>query len=135
MGPDRDSHSRDITYRVGLDRIQEAVVSSHFMHKLANNRDLHLYNDEDFSARSLKIESQAVTATLIPGLLTASDAFCADRALTAAPRARANYRRYGVGNPRDIGVAESITEVMFDPHYLRGPKGSCSRRLLCSMVR
>ena len=105
------------------------------MHKLANNRELNLYNDEQFSARSLKIESEAVITTLIPGLLKASDSFCADRAAAAMPRARANYLRYGLENPRDIGVAESITEVMFDPHYLRGPKYSCSRRLLCSRVR
>jgi hypothetical protein len=135
MVPDHDSYFRAITYRVGLDKINEAVISSHFMHKLANDRDLHLYNDEDFSARSLKIDSQAVTTALIPGLLAASDAFCADRAATATPRARTNYRKYGLGSPRDIGAAESITEVMFDPHYLRGPKDSCSRHLLCSRVR
>lgn len=135
MGADHGSYCRDHTYRVGLDRIHEAVISSHFMHKLANNPDLLPYSDEDFSARSVTIESSAVTTTLIPGLLTAASAFCADRAAAASPRARANYRQYGLGGPRDIGVAESITEIMFDPHYQREPKNSCSRQLLCSKVR
>jgi hypothetical protein len=135
MRPNHDSCSQDNTYRVGLDRIQEAVISSHFMYKLANDRELNLYDDEKFAAMSIRIESQAIIGTLIPAMLRASDTFCADRAATALPRARANYRRYGLESPRDIGVVESVTEVMFDPQYLRGPKDSCSRRLLCRRVR
>ena len=62
-------------YRAGLDRIQESVISSHFMHELCRDYRLELYDDEQFSTKLLTIPASAVSGSLLPGLLRASEAF------------------------------------------------------------
>jgi len=131
----QDQTAERLEYKVGLDRFQEAVISSHFMHDLARNVELVLYDEHEFTAKSLHIDVQAVYGSLIPSMLNASNAFCRDRAGVARPRAQENYRKYGLNDPREVGIAEVITEVMFDRQYLRGPRESCSRELLCRKVR
>jgi hypothetical protein len=131
----QDQLSEKLQYSVGLDRFQEAVISSHFMHKLANNAELTLYDDVQFRTKSLQIDVKSVYDDLIPSMLKASNAFCGDRANAAKVRARENYRKYGLDDPRQLGIAESITEVMFDRQFLRGPRESCSRELLCRKVK
>jgi pyoverdine/dityrosine biosynthesis protein len=134
MRLDQDPVS-DGVYKAGLDRIQEAVISSHFMHELANNAELELYDEDEFAAKSLEIDAAAVIDSLLPGMLSACNAFCRDRAAAAKPRARENYAKYGLDDPREVGIAQFITEVMFDRQYLRGPRERCSRELLCSKVK
>src|SRR3954464_6942907 len=95
--PYRRTESR--IYNVGLDRYKEAVISSHFMHGLANDAELDLYDDSEFAARSLEIDVETVHGRLIPALLRAADAFSEDRAAAAEGRARANYRQYGLTDP------------------------------------
>jgi hypothetical protein len=131
---DKDQLPQSLVYKAGLDRIQEAVISSHFMHKLAKNTALKLYDEEQFATRSLEIDVEVVYESLVPTLLSASNAFCVDRAVIAKARARENYRKYGLDDPRDVGIAQFITEVMLDRQYLRGPRDSCARELLCSKV-
>jgi hypothetical protein len=135
MRLDKHYFPEDLVYKAGLDTFQEAVISSHFMHKLANNAELKLYDEDQFAAKSLEIDAEAVYERLIPGMLSRCTAFCRDRAVTAKPRARENYRKYGLDNPREVGLAEYITEVMFDREYLRGPRESCSREKVCGKVK
>src|SRR5438477_10285020 len=126
---DQEPFLEDLVYKSGLDKIREAVISSHFMDELVRNTELELYDEVQFAARSLEIDSEVVYKNLIPSMLSACNAFCRVRAATAKHRARANYQKYGLREPRQAGTAQFITEVMFDREYLRGPKESCSREL------
>ena len=91
----------------GLDRIQEAVISSHFMHKLvALNSELDLYDEGQFKAKTLNIDAQTTYETLVPSILRACPPFIAKRVLAAKGRAKERHRRYGLANPRRIGLAE-----------------------------
>ena len=123
-----------LVYTAGLDRIEEAVISAHCMQDLARDARLDLYDDDQFAARSVAITMGAVEETLIPGMLRACVAFCRDRAEAASARAQEQYRVYGLGDPREVGFAQCITEVMFDRQYQRGPRETCSRELLCIKV-
>jgi hypothetical protein len=121
-------------YTAGLNRIEEAVISARCMQDLARDPCLDLYDDNQFAARAAEITMRAVEETLIPGMLRASEAFCLDRAGSATARAREQYRAYGLGHPREVGLAQCITEVMFDRQYQRAPRETCSRELLCVRV-
>jgi hypothetical protein len=124
-----------LVYKPGVDRIQEAVISSHFMHKLGENAKLELYDEEQFTTQSLKIDARTLYDRLIPAILSACKAFSRKRALVAKKRATENYRKYGLHDPCDVSLAHFITEVMFDRQYLRGPRECCSRELICSKVK
>src|SRR5262249_58482426 len=89
-----------LLYTVGLDRIEEAVISAHCMQDMARDARLDLYDDEQFAARAVTITMGAVEETLIPEMLRACDAFCQDRAEAATARAREQYRAYGLSDPR-----------------------------------
>lgn len=130
---DHDS-GETLVYRAGLDRIEEAVISARGMQDLAADTDIEMYADDQFSAMAVSITTRSVDEILLPGLLRASNAFCQDRAKAATARAREQYRAYGLSHPREVGLAQFITEVMFDRHYQRGPRETCSRELLCTKV-
>lgn len=121
-------------YRAGLDRIQESVISSHFMHELCRDYRLELYDDKQFSAKLVTISGNAVSGCLLPGLLRTSKAFARNRVNAARRRAVGNSARYGLDSPRNLGLAELITEVMFDRQFRRGPRQTCSRLALCGKV-
>jgi hypothetical protein len=134
MNLEHDSYAEGVVYRPGLDRLQEAVISSHFMHELCCDHRLTLYDDELFSAKAVTIATSTLTEQLIPVLLRASEAFARNRALAAKRRAVANRTRYGVDDPRNVGLAEFITEVMFDRQFRRSPRETCSRQVLRGKV-
>lgn len=121
-------------YQIGLDKIQEAVVSSHFMHGLTADPELHLYDEDHFAAKTLDIDADDVHNHLIPAIRRACDAFSRDRAAAARLRARQNFRKYGLADSRKVGTAQFITEVMFDRQFRREPLETCSRKLLCGIV-
>ncbi|MFI7542408.1 L-tyrosine/L-tryptophan isonitrile synthase family protein [Actinoplanes sp. NPDC049599] len=121
-------------YTAGLDRIEEAVISAHCMQGLARDGRLALYDDDRFTASALTITAEAVEQTLIPALLRACEAFSRERAEAATARAREQYRAYGLGDPREVGPAQVVTEVLFDRQYQRGTRQTCSRELLCRTV-
>lgn len=131
----QNHYPENLVYKPGLDRVEEAVISSHFMHKFVQNPKLELYGDDEFAAKSLEIDANSVYNNLIPSILSACNAFCRDRAVRAKHRARENYWRYGLNDRRDVGLAHFIAEVMFDRQYLRGSRETCSRELLCSKVK
>lgn len=126
--------AKALFYTAGLDRIEEAVISANCMQDMARDARLDLYDDDQFAAKAVTITMAAVEETLIPGMLRACDVFCRDRAKAATARAREQYRAYGLGDPREVGFAQFITEVMFDRQYQRGPRETCSRELLCVKV-
>jgi hypothetical protein len=130
----RQDRRSDIAYRSGLDHVREAVISSHFMHRLANNPNLDLYDEQDFSAKSIEISTSDVDDRLLPAMFAASRSFAAERARAAVDRARANHRKYGLADPRHVGPAQTITEVMFDRQFRGEPIESCSREVLCRRV-
>jgi hypothetical protein len=124
-----------LVYKPGLDTLQEAVISSHFMHGLCRDARLETYSDEQFRAKCLTIDPDSLDGTLLPALLRASGAFAAERAAAARQRARENFRHYGLDDPRRAGPAEFIAEVMFDRNFRRGSRESCAREVLCEKVR
>lgn len=128
MKSERDSPAESLTYRVGLDTIEEAVISSHFMGELCRDSRLELYDDDQFLSKSVTISARAVSDSLLPSLRRASDVFAAERASAARRRAVENCARYGLDDPRKLGPAEFITEVMFDRQFRRGPRETCSRQ-------
>jgi hypothetical protein len=125
---------QDLTYRTGLDRIEEAVISSHFMHEWCRDSRLELYGDEEFSAKAVTIPARTVTDSLLPSLVRASEAFARERATAARRRAVEHCTRYGLDDPRKLGPAELITEVMFDRQFRRGPRETYSRQVLRDKV-
>jgi hypothetical protein len=128
MKSEHDSSPESLTYRIGLDRVEEAVISSHFMGELCRDSRLELYDDEQFLAKSVTIPARAVRDRLIPSLRRASDIFARDRASAAKRRAVEHCERYGLDDPRKLGPAEFITEVIFDRQFRRGPRETCSRQ-------
>lgn len=134
MDFEHDSQAEGVVYRPGLDRMQEAVISSHFMHELCRDHRLTLYDDELFAAKAVTITASMVTERLIPALLRASEAFARNRALAAKRRAVANRTRYGIDETRKLGPAEFVTELMFDRQFRRAPRETCSRHVLRSKV-
>ncbi len=129
-----DDLPKGLSYQIGLDRTQESVISSHFMSELCRNQALELYDDEQFSAKSLTITDRALREQLLPSLRRAADMFARDRASAAKRRALNNCASYGLKDPRKLGSAEFITEVMFDRQFRRGPRETCSRAALRSRV-
>jgi pyoverdine/dityrosine biosynthesis protein len=134
MNLETKCHPSGLAYRTGLDRFQEAVISSHFMHVLSKDSRLALYDDEQFAARSVTLPPGALSGRLLPAMLGASEAYARERASAAKRRAVGNWERYGLSDPCRVGPAEFITEVMFDRHFRSGPRETCSRWDLCRQV-
>jgi hypothetical protein len=124
-----------LVYEPGLDRVEEAVVSSHFMQELAANPGFHLYAEDQLAAKALYISAQTLYEKLIPGIIGNCERFCQERAVAAKHRARANHAKYGLSRPSEVGLAHFITEVMFDRQFLRGPRETCSRESVCAKVQ
>ncbi|WP_183085078.1 L-tyrosine/L-tryptophan isonitrile synthase family protein [Trinickia fusca] len=106
-------------YQVGLDRIQEDVISSHFMHRMSHDPALHLYEREGFHARRLVIDRAQIVDGLIPILMGASSRFCEERANAARTRALTRWQEYGHASANTLGVSESITEAILDKEFSR----------------
>ncbi|MFI4918106.1 MAG: L-tyrosine/L-tryptophan isonitrile synthase family protein [Legionellales bacterium] len=122
-------------YTSGLESRREAVISSHFMHNLNLNLNFNLYTLEEFSKKTLIINSQLIIDILLPALLDASHQFILERVVAAKVRAKANFKNYGLSFDKDIGCAEVITEVMFDRQFLKGSQSNCSRLNLVKKIR
>jgi len=132
MEPDQTLPPKDLQYQSGLDRIQEPVVSSHFMHRFCNDFSMDNYDCDEFRTRSQYISIEAVSDILIPTLLNASRAFCREHLAEIKARARENFADYGLSSPDDVGTANFIAEVMFDRNYSKESARYYSRRLLAS---
>jgi pyoverdine/dityrosine biosynthesis protein Dit1 len=123
-----------LVYKVGLDKYREAVVSSHFMHRFGKDQSLHVYGEQQFCERALRLPAAAVTDVLIPVLSEACRSFCAERAAEAKRRARESFRDYGLATPNAVGTAQFIAEAMFDRQYSRESSKNYSKYLLCTEI-
>lgn len=113
-------HQRAIDgYEVGLSRVREAVISSHFMHRISQNPDWHLYGEEHFNAYCLDIDEATLMDRLLPTLKAACAAYCQRRADAARRRARVHFRDYGHDAADDVGASEYITEAILDKEFSR----------------
>lgn len=121
-------------YKAGLNQASEAVISAHFMQSINQEEHLTLYSPVDFSRRALTLKASQISKNLIPSLLDASEQFILKRAEAAKIRAKKNYKEYGFSRPEHVGLAEMITEVMFDRQFLKGPKSNCSRLILAKKI-
>jgi hypothetical protein len=121
-------------YRLGLDTIEEPVISSHFMQRLCGDAHLALYDEHELSAKSVTLPPRTLTDCILPAMVRASRAFARDRAAAARRRAAAQWRDYGLAGPSSLGPAEFITEVMFDRQFRRGPRRTESRQALRARV-
>jgi len=128
-------HNASALYKVGLSRESEAVISAHFMHYMNKNYNLSLYSDQEFSKIALPVTSKLIFDHLIPSLLEASDKFVLERASAAKIRVKENYKEYGMRSAKEVGLAEMITEVMFDRQFLKGAKSNFPRIALVQKVR
>ncbi|WP_237056890.1 L-tyrosine/L-tryptophan isonitrile synthase family protein [Marilutibacter chinensis] len=106
-------------YEVGLSRIREGVISSHFMHRISLNPDFRLYEQERYSASCLQIDEGTLTTRLFPILKAASATYCQRRMETAQMRARKQFRAYGHGSADALGASEFITEAILDKEFSR----------------
>ncbi|MEI9928894.1 MAG: L-tyrosine/L-tryptophan isonitrile synthase family protein [Sphingomonas sp.] len=118
----------EFDYQVGLSRLNEAVISSHFMDAIARDVALQPYNEASFRRRAMTISRTAVDRLLIPTLIEAARAFAEERASVAADRARRHFEAYGLADAGAIGEAEIVTEVLFDRQLSRKSAATCSRR-------
>jgi len=124
-----------LRYEPGLSRVEEPVISSHFMEGLARDESLRLYDPEDFYGKQIKVDRNWVNSGLIPSLLRASRRFAEHRAALAPPRARQHFQKYGVTRPGEIGIEHEITEALFDKQFLRGPRETCSRQTIAAQIK
>ncbi|MCW8469923.1 isocyanide synthase family protein [Fluoribacter gormanii] len=122
-------------YQVGLNRKSEAVISAHFMHDINQNANFHLYSAQEFSKKTLSVSSKLILERLLPLLMEASDKFVLERVSAAKTRLKKNYKKYGINTPQDIGLAEKLTEVMFDRQFLKGSKSNVSRLILVNKIK
>ncbi len=114
-----NQRSIDDTYEVGLSRIKEGVISSHFMHRISQNPDLRPYEEHRYKARCLEIDEATLNDRLLPILKFACAAYCQRRVATARRRAREQFRDYGHNSPDEIGASEFITEAILDKEFSR----------------
>lgn len=103
----------------GLSRTQEAVISSHFMHKISQDVRLHLYDGTVFESRRLTIDQATLKGRLLPILKESSAAYCQQRVEVARRRAIANFRDFGYGSAKDVGASEFMTEALLDKEFSR----------------
>lgn len=122
-------------YQVGLNRKSEAVISAHFMHDINQQTNLHLYSAQEFSAKALPVDAKLIIDYLIPTLLDASDKFINERISAVKIRARKNFKLYGLTSPKNVDLAEMITEVMFDRQFIKGPRSNSSRLIISQKIR
>jgi pyoverdine/dityrosine biosynthesis protein Dit1 len=114
-------------YEVGLSRLNEAVISSHFMDAIAGDAALQPYDEETLRRRALTISQTTLEHLLIPTLVAAARAFAEERAAAAVDRARRHFQTYGLSDASSVGEAEIIAEVMFDRQLSRKSDVTCSR--------
>lgn len=122
-------------YQVGLSRLNEAVISSHFMDAIARDVTLQPYSEETLRRRAITISQTVLDNLLIPTLMDAARAFAAERASVAADRARRHFRAYGLADAAAVGEAEIIAEVMFDRQFSRKSDATCSRSAVRDRIR
>lgn len=134
MKQEQSLSPRDLTYTSGLDRLEEPVVSSHFMHRFCNDSSLDNYNSDEFQTRSQYISMQAVSDMLLPLLLSAARAFCREHLVEVKARAREHFGQYGLASPSEVGAAHFIAEIMLDPNYSKNSQRYYSRQLLSRQV-
>ena len=120
----------EIHYQAGLSKLNEAVISSHFMAAIARDNALQPYDQDGLASRALTITRSAVDCFLIPALVEAARAFARERASISIDRARQHFQDYGLANAADVGEAEAIAEVMFDRQFSRKSDATCSRRMV-----
>lgn len=127
--------TRKLDYQIGLSRLKEAVISSHFMEAIAGDPDIRLYDRDNLIDRSLTVEEATIDGLLIPTLVDAARRFGEERGLLAADRARKNFQLYDLASPGDVGEAEVITEAMFDRQLSRKAGTTCSRSVIRDRIQ
>ena len=131
-----DSNALDtLEYRAGLSRLEEAVISSHFMDAIARNAALQPYDRETLVRRSLTLSSAAIDRHLIPALVGTARSFAVERAARAVLRARQHFKAYCLPDAAAIGESEVLAEVLFDRQFSRKSAANCSRRAMRDSVR
>jgi pyoverdine/dityrosine biosynthesis protein Dit1 len=122
--------SASSNYHVGLNKIQESVISSHFMHRMSQDKSLRLYDDKHFQSKLLVIDQETLSDVFVPALISSCNAFCEDQANRAKVRALTRYRDYGHASANSIGASEFITEVIFDKEFSRNAARHNDRAVL-----
>lgn len=123
-----------LSYKTGLDRIQEAVISSHFMQKFSCDENLCMYSETAFRDKCITVSADFVLENLIPNLLRAAEDFSAARAALAKKRAAEKFDEYGVAKASELGIAHVIAEVMYDRNYSQNAGKYYSRNFLADRV-
>ncbi|MDP5278773.1 L-tyrosine/L-tryptophan isonitrile synthase family protein [Sphingomonas sp. DG1-23] len=123
-----------ISYTTGLDRIQEAVISSHFMQKFSCDENLHMYSEAAFRDKRIAISSEFVIEKIVPNLLRTAEDFSAARAALAKIRAAEKFGEYGLAKASELGAANFIAELMFDRNYSQNAGKYFSRRSLANQI-
>ncbi|MDQ1159626.1 hypothetical protein QE385_004023 [Sphingomonas sp. SORGH_AS 950] len=132
LTPEQNSYDGS-KYNAGLDKIDEAVISSHFMQRFSSDRNFNLYSDEDFKKKKVIVSPEFVDQFLAV-LLKASKSFSEHRATRAKLRAAEYFREYGVARPSDLNAAHFVAEFIFDRNFSRKTVKFHSRRLLADMI-
>lgn len=124
----------NLRYVPGLSKVEEAVISSHFMEELANDEALQLYGGEQLRSSQWEMDSSQLEDELIPLLLHVSSEFARQRAELALPRARQHFAKYGLAHPDAVSIEHEIAEALFDKQFLRGPRETCSREEIAAKI-
>src|ERR1700733_4105957 len=87
-----------LTYRAGLNKVYEPVISSHFMERLSRRSAFALYDNEQFTNRSILIDGRMVRQRLWPALIPAGKSSAKERAAAVVEAAPRHYRDYGLSS-------------------------------------
>jgi hypothetical protein len=117
-------------YLAGLNKVTEAVISEHYLHRLTQQDDLRLYTDEEFNAKSVLFSEDHFTQRLLPALRSHSATFVQRRVEAARRRVK---ERAGHLKGRELAV-ELITEALFDRQFLKGARSNISRPYLRKQI-
>ncbi len=132
--PHQDKKSFVGQYQAGLNSYKESVISAHFMNQFMQDKNLSLYTSDMFDKRSIKISTKDFEEALMPIITRVSREFIASRVGVIKQRAKKNFALYNLQNSDEVGVSQTIAEVMFDRQFLKGLKVNCSRILLANQI-
>lgn len=120
----------ELLYTPGIHSSEEAIISSHFMHRLARDFSLQPFAEQTLHSRALILSDEACDEVFLPALLKASDAF-------ASNRAHAAVRSAGLpatGRLSQEQVVSAIIELLFDPQFRSTRRKSCDRADVVAQV-
>ncbi len=122
-------------YQIGLSKEKEAVISAHFMHRINQASNLHMYSKNEFNNKAWVLGSHLFIEKLMPIIINKSEEFILNRIAAAEIRLTKDYQRRGLNNTKEELLASTIVELLCDRQFLKSPKTHISRPILLEQIK